>query len=182
MERGRTAAASRKTNCKPLTSKQQSFLASKGIDVPEDYCYISGIGIYKLHEDLAEWNDARRICTSEGGHLAIINSEEEAAALAEMYTDSDLMSKPGRPSQNVLLGFHDMYNEGEFVTILGQPLDEAGYNEWSDLWGQAPNNDDHWGHEQNCGALAVDGQLNDVACGSEFGFICEIPIPDKDHS
>ncbi|KAJ8676063.1 hypothetical protein QAD02_011849 [Eretmocerus hayati] len=169
-------AVSMAENCKPLTSKQQSFLASKGIFVPEDYCYILGIGIYKLHEDLAVWNDARHICNDEGGRLAIINSKEEAEALKEMYTDSDLMYELGRPSQDVLLGFHDIYNEGEFVTILGQTMEEAGFDEWSQVGGKQPKNNDGWDNVQNCGAMAVDGKLDDVACGSEYGFICEISM------
>ena len=45
----------------------------------EEYEYTSGIGAYKLHTLAKNWNDARRICNEEGGHLAIINSRAEEA-------------------------------------------------------------------------------------------------------
>jgi hypothetical protein len=43
----------------------------------DDYHYAIGIGSYKLHSRIATWNEARKICNEEGGHLAIINSMAE---------------------------------------------------------------------------------------------------------
>lgn len=43
----------------------------------EDYLHTPGIGSHKLHTDAQPWNDARKVCDDEGGHLAIINSKEE---------------------------------------------------------------------------------------------------------
>lgn len=44
----------------------------------DDYQYSPGIGAHKLHTRAKIWNEARKICIEEGGHLAIINSVAEA--------------------------------------------------------------------------------------------------------
>ena len=51
--------------------------------IRDDYNHTPGIGSHKLHTDGKIWNDARKICIEEGGHLAIINSidEEEVSLL-----------------------------------------------------------------------------------------------------
>jgi len=43
----------------------------------DDYHYAIGIGAHKLHTRTATWNEARKACNDEGGHLAIINSIAE---------------------------------------------------------------------------------------------------------
>lgn len=43
----------------------------------DDYHYTVGIGSHKLHTRVATWNEARKACNEEGGHLAIINSMTE---------------------------------------------------------------------------------------------------------
>jgi len=43
----------------------------------DDYHYAMGIGAYKLHTRIATWNEARKACIEEGGHLAIVNSIAE---------------------------------------------------------------------------------------------------------
>ncbi|KAJ8676059.1 hypothetical protein QAD02_011845 [Eretmocerus hayati] len=168
--------------CNPLSSKQEEYLVSEGISVPSDYCYISGSGIYKLHEDLATWKEARSICKSEGGRLAILKSKEAADVLAQMFRNSDLMYEGDKPSKGVFLGFHDIDHEGEFVTIQGQPLEETGFNEWSPEWDGQPDNGLVIGQSaksQNCGALAYDGKLDDVGCSWKLGYVCEIPLRKK---
>jgi len=47
------------------------------VPMRDDYRYTAGIGAHKLHTRAATWNDARKICNEEGGHLAIINSIAE---------------------------------------------------------------------------------------------------------
>ncbi|KAH0555090.1 hypothetical protein KQX54_015145, partial [Cotesia glomerata] len=48
-----------------------------GIKKREDYQYTPGIGYHKHHVLGMTFNDARKICYEEGGHLAIINSLRE---------------------------------------------------------------------------------------------------------
>ena len=75
-----------------------------------------GVGYYKLHSELKTWHEARQICAQEGGHLAIINSEEESKVLQSMFA-------PVAARLNVVwafIGFHDLYNEGQYLTIFGE--------------------------------------------------------------
>ncbi|XP_046491216.1 hemolymph lipopolysaccharide-binding protein-like [Neodiprion pinetum] len=129
-----------------------------------DYTYFPGIGGYKLHLKAVSWNRARITCEEEGGHLAIINSLAERDAVVTVL-------KAMNPNPNyVSLGFHDLYEEGHYVTIHGQTLARAGFNEWAD---GEPNNDAGSG---NCGSLHLSGGLNDHICNIPHHFICELPI------
>lgn len=47
--------------------------------IRDDYVYTPGLGSHKLHTSAKTWNEARKICNEENGHLAIINSKAEAA-------------------------------------------------------------------------------------------------------
>ena len=49
------------------------------------YEFVHGLGYYKLHNRPKIWYEAKRICETEGAHLAIINSVEEAQLLMELY-------------------------------------------------------------------------------------------------
>ncbi|KAJ8680057.1 hypothetical protein QAD02_015844 [Eretmocerus hayati] len=165
--------------CKRLNSSEKTLLESVNISIPDGYCLSAGLGIYKLHEDLATWNKARKICIKEGAHLAIVNSQQESEMLANMFKHSNLMKYEHRESVVVFLGFHDLYQEGEFVTIFDDSLDKVGYSTWSKGYGGQPDNGRVSGQgkgSQNCGALVTDGGLDDVGCSWDLGFICEIPI------
>lgn len=76
------------------------------------------------------------------------------------------------------LGIHDLYQEGEWVTIFGDSLYKTGYARWSDKWGGQPDNGSG---KQNCGTLMRDGDLDDVACDVPFAFFCEIPAVQHFH-
>lgn len=139
--------------------------------IRDDYRYTPGIGSHKLHTRAKVWNEARKICIEEGGHLAIINSQAEAHVLLDLFNKSGPFK--GAVYQNqILLGIHDLYSEGEWVTLQGDSLAKTGYNTWSDKWGGQPDNG---GGIQNCGAMMDDGKLDDVACNVPFAFFCEIP-------
>ena len=83
-------------------------------DVGGTYELYPGIGYYKLHTNSVAWEEAREICESEGAHLAIINSDEEAAAIRK------LISKYPNTGDWIYIGFHDQYVEGQYVTVLGK--------------------------------------------------------------
>ncbi|KAJ9593479.1 hypothetical protein L9F63_014964, partial [Diploptera punctata] len=109
---------------------------------------------------LESFYDARMICKSEGGHLAIFNSEAEAKFVASLAdTEYDF----------AYIGIHDLYREGQWVTVLDQEIDATGYNKW------------HQGQPngfimENCGVVFPDGKLGDVTCNMfhELTFFCEI--------
>ncbi|XP_044727381.1 hemolymph lipopolysaccharide-binding protein-like [Chrysoperla carnea] len=126
--------------------------------------------LYKYHRDVQKWADARKICDAEGGHLVIINSEDEAyfvRGLMAKYPDSVLNDV--KYKNQVLIGMHDLFKEGEFVTIDGKSLESSGYTYWEPgNPGNAPN--------QNCGSVTRTGGINDFPCDTPSTFICEIPL------
>ncbi|XP_048510266.1 uncharacterized protein LOC105690000 [Athalia rosae] len=134
----------------------------------DGYVRTPGIGSHKIHKQATTWNRARIICKEEGGYLAVINSRPELQAILNLYGSS----KPhngSTDSNHILLGFHDLFEEGHFVTVHDEPLTETGFNEWYDT---EPNN--AFGNE-DCGALVFHGKLNDISCDKPFAFACEIP-------
>jgi len=77
-----------------------------------------GVGYYKIHSEPKTWHEARQICAKEGGHLAIINSEEESKVLQSIFAPVAAQLK----KVWVFIGFHDLYNEGQYLTIFGKEL------------------------------------------------------------
>lgn len=75
-------------------------------------------------------------------------------------------------NNQVFLGIHDLYAEGDWVTIQDDSLAKSGYDTWTERWGGQPDNG---GGMQNCGTLLDDGKLDDVNCNVSFAFFCEIP-------
>lgn len=44
----------------------------------DDYHYTKGIGSYKIyHQNPKNWSEARKACIEDGGHLAIVDSQDE---------------------------------------------------------------------------------------------------------
>ncbi|XP_066996912.2 hemolymph lipopolysaccharide-binding protein [Anabrus simplex] len=135
------------------------------------YVLIEGIGYYKYHTDSKVWPEAMKVCEEEGAHLAIINNEREAAALQKLLLQN---GKGQDKNYSVGIGFHDRYNEGEYLTVFDEPLYSTGFSRWSTIYNQPDNwqgSDIHPG--EDCGALAIDGGLNDIFCHATIDFICE---------
>ncbi|XP_046751858.1 hemolymph lipopolysaccharide-binding protein-like [Diprion similis] len=130
----------------------------------DDYTYFPGIGGYKYHNQPLLWSKALIACEEEGGHLAVINSLAERDAVVKV------IKAKGSP-EFVLVGFHDFYQDSYFVTIHGQTLAKAGFEEWKS---GEPNNS---GGVENCGTLHLaSGKFNDQKCYKTYSFICELPI------
>lgn len=81
------------------------------------------------------------------------------------------MIKGATSTEEAYIGIHDYFEEGDWVTVLDDPLSSTGFNKWSDKWGGQPDN----AGIQNCGVLVVDGDLDDVHCDQELSFFCELP-------
>jgi len=75
--------------------------------------------------------------------------------------------------EEAFLGLHDLYKEGEWVTVLGDSLAKTGYSKWSQKWGGQPDNG---AGEQDCGVLVQSGGMDDVACQIMLPFFCELPL------
>lgn len=118
------------------------------------------------------WNEARRACQKEGGYLAIMNSVDEVQVVSKLLDDAGLWQ--------AFLGFHDIFAEGDWVTIHDEPLEKTGFAEW--LKGE-PSGTSGAGKEDCGGLLLASKKLNDVPCSYRLGFICElIIVPSSDVS
>lgn len=69
-------------------------------------------GRYKLHQNSKTWDEAKETCESEGGHLAVVNSQAEADVLMKVFQPSS--------STWAFLGFTDREKEGVFIDIFGE--------------------------------------------------------------
>ncbi|XP_047108498.1 hemolymph lipopolysaccharide-binding protein-like [Schistocerca piceifrons] len=134
--------------------------------VGADYKYFPNVGYYKLHTDKRNWENARRTCAKEGAHLAIVNSEAEENAIREV------MRAHSTEKFIAFIGFHDMFKEGEYLTVLGQPLISSGHVNWMK---SEPNNAEYPDSPegQDCGSIYNDGTISDVRCNVERRFLCE---------
>ncbi|KAG8236598.1 hypothetical protein J437_LFUL016950, partial [Ladona fulva] len=78
------------------------------------YEYFPGVGYYKFHsEGTHSFWDAKSICENEGGYLAIPNSQKEMNVYNQIYR------RFSHVYNYAYLGFHDVHEEGRFVTIFG---------------------------------------------------------------
>ncbi|PSN46212.1 hypothetical protein C0J52_13151 [Blattella germanica] len=136
------------------------------------YILYPGLGYYHLYVNLRSWREAERICAADRGHLAIINSASEAHVLTQLL--AQVPSVPGADSETndyALVGFHDLYVEGEYLTVLGSSLYSTNYTLWHD---GNPNNG--LGVEDCGGIHRRSGKLVDLSCESVYPFLCEIEL------
>ncbi|XP_003704952.1 hemolymph lipopolysaccharide-binding protein-like [Megachile rotundata] len=145
-------------------------LGLRGVSTRDDYYYTPGIGSHKLHTRALTWNEARKVCNEEGGHLAIINSIAEAHVLMDIFNRSSPV-KGSDVTGQAYIGTHDLYAEGDWTTILGDSLAKTGYTEWSDKYNGQPDNT---GGVQNCGSIFRDGKMDDIRCDLPHAFFCEL--------
>ncbi|XP_071448420.1 hemolymph lipopolysaccharide-binding protein-like [Hetaerina americana] len=133
--------------------------------VPARYTHYPGIGYYKLYNaSQLTFYEAFFNCSVDGGHLAIINSQEEATLLRGFW------SKFPTGGSFVFLGINDLQNPGDFRTIFGQTLAEAGYSEWAQ--------NEPTGHGL-CGFFDNNALLHSMSCNSKRPFLCEFPVFNK---
>ncbi|KAG8234031.1 hypothetical protein J437_LFUL013199 [Ladona fulva] len=117
---------------------------------PDDYELFPGIGYYKFHhDDRATFDEAFITCAKEGGHLMIINSEEESKVA------------------QILFSRHR--NAGPWA-FIGEPLKDTGFANWSSA---DPNN---YGGNENCGSVLPNGLLGDIRCDDALAFFCEYDL------
>ena len=127
-------------------------------------CCTGSIGqpTHKLHKRPMQWNEARKSCMSEGGQLVVINSDEEGTMLVNWMIRENIYS--------TWVGAHDLFNTYDWVTMSGESLEAAGYDNW--LRGE-PNNANGIEH---CGSLETSGGLNDLRCDTRLSYFCKIYV------
>ncbi|KAJ4446845.1 hypothetical protein ANN_13543 [Periplaneta americana] len=136
----------------------------------QGYELAPGLGYYKFHTTPKVWDDAKKICEQEGGHLAIINSEAESKVLQNLFSKVAKIEGAGH-NDFAFIGIHDNLVEGEFVTVFGTPVASTGFTRWTN----AAQPDNAGGHE-NCGSVHRDGSLNDITCSWKLTFFCEMEL------
>ncbi|GBP54958.1 Hemolymph lipopolysaccharide-binding protein [Eumeta japonica] len=123
---------------------------------------------YKIHKQPKKWSQAYAACKDEGSDLAVVNSQGEADYLVQLMKKVFNSTVTAPHLKNYLyVGFHDLFTEGEYLTIKGETLKQAGYSEW-----QKGQPDDHHGKE-DCGCINGKGHFNDIDCENVLLFICE---------
>ncbi|XP_069696355.1 hemolymph lipopolysaccharide-binding protein-like [Periplaneta americana] len=138
--------------------------------IPAGYEFTPGLGHYKFHKTPKTWDEARKICEQEGGHLAIINSEDESKVLQNLFSKVAKIEGAGH-NDFAFIGIHDRFVEGEFMTIFGKPLASTGFTRWTNA--AQPDNS---GGQENCGSVHRDGSLNDITCSWKLTFFCEMEL------
>ena len=131
----------------------------------DDYVVTVGIGAHKLNKRKVKWDEARKACMAEGGQLAILNSVEEERMVVNWMNRENV--------DTAWVGVHDQFTEGDWVTLTGESIDAAGYNTWTTLW---PNQPDNYGGNQNCGVLMKHGGLDDERCDLNLPYFCKINL------
>ncbi|KAJ8709550.1 hypothetical protein PYW08_009554 [Mythimna loreyi] len=126
---------------------------------------------YKFHRVARNFSRAAFACTAEGGHLAIINNDTEAKVLTEIFSkvprNEILVGRPETWKEVAFIGFYDWGERGDWRTINGETLSEAGYDKF---YTGEPNGANV---AEFCGSIYRNGLLNDLWCDKEFTFICE---------
>ncbi|XP_045448529.1 macrophage mannose receptor 1-like [Melitaea cinxia] len=139
-----------------------------GLTDPEYALDIRTGSCYKFHRVPRTWSRAFMTCTAEGGQLAIINSETESTVIKEIFAKNPPASMPGNFWKEVaFMGFHDWGEHGEFLTIEGDTLTEAGFAKFS------PGEPNNATTGEFCGAVYRNGMYDDLWCENKYAFICE---------
>ncbi|CAB3257648.1 unnamed protein product [Arctia plantaginis] len=122
---------------------------------------------YKFHTNRRTFKRAQFACSAEGGHLVIINSDEELKFINELYAKYPLSKFLGTFGSTAFIGFHDWDESADWRTLDGHPLQEAGFAKFS------PGQPDNATTGEYCGSLLRNGLLNDMLCEIHYPFICE---------
>ncbi|PSN54433.1 hypothetical protein C0J52_06669 [Blattella germanica] len=108
------------------------------------------------------WLEASNYCGAEGAHLVVINSVEESTVVANVMASGSF--------RIIHAGFHDLFIEGDYMTVTGQRLAETGFSTWYD---GEPTDAQTTTFDEDCGMIYNNGTLGDQPCENTRAFICE---------
>lgn len=97
--------------------------------------------------------------------MAIINSNSEEKILIRILEENKIF--------DAWLGIHDLFEEGDWNTIMDQSLEATGFSKWTTTIKDTniPNN---LNNKEHCGALITNGGMNDLECNQAKAFFCKI--------
>ncbi|XP_045772145.1 macrophage mannose receptor 1-like [Maniola jurtina] len=139
-----------KASCKTIIGNQSTGMSS---------------GCYKYHQEERTWPEAHKFCLASGGHLAIINSEQEARFIKQYLSTYIDMSRA--INRIIYTGFYDWSGKGHWRTIQGQSLEEAGYANFHQGYPYIPV------HGPGCGGIFGDAMLVSGECFETSTFLCQ---------
>jgi hypothetical protein len=90
----------------PAPSKENA--EQKWSRVSHTYKTLNRVSFYKVYNEPRTWSEASKICANDGSHLLIINSAAEA---------TEVTGYLGSSVATYIIGFHDMFGEGDFQTV-----------------------------------------------------------------
>lgn len=96
--------------------------------------------------------------------MAIINSNSEEKILIRILEENKV--------DEAWLGIHDLFEEGDWNTIMDESLEATGFSKWTTKIEGINMPDNYEG--RHCGVLIVDGGINDRGCNHAKAFFCEI--------
>nr|CAD7200241.1 unnamed protein product [Timema douglasi] len=147
--------------CVALASSAPSDKGLKWVKSSSGYEYFPGVGFYKFYEQRVTWGEAWETCVNDGTHLITIDSEKEVGVVKELF---GRYIKNYGSTQNIAVGFHDLFKKDVFTSIDGDLLE---FQDWA--VGE-PNN---FEGKERCGGAYISAKLNDIPCDSLNPFICE---------
>ncbi|XP_044727162.1 uncharacterized protein LOC123290874 [Chrysoperla carnea] len=159
------------------TDSFNQLRTSQSQTIPSDY-FLFETSYYKYYNNGQTWEAAQETCEKDGGHLVIINSEDEASILM-LLMNSNSSSFVSCVDGYIHIGLKKRKNpqqeddEGEWITIDGQSLKNSGYDKW------APGEPNNWANMEDCGTFYRLGGLNDFPCWCTNPFVCEIPLKER---
>lgn len=121
---------------------------------------------YKVHTKPRTWSDANSMCVTEGGSLAILNDDEEARAILNMFSDIAMNSTEFKEYNSLYVGLQDWDKTGSWLSIRGEPVQNL-YNSWN------KDNPTYELFDEYCGVLTSSGVLDNIACDRLSLFVCE---------
>jgi len=116
-----------------------------------------GSHCYVLLPEAQTWARASLSCAEHGGHVVVVGSADEEAAV---------WSFASRAEMPVWIGATDEGSEGTWRWVDAEA--------WSPMWG--PGQPDNAAMGENCAAMwaAFDGAWADVSCDAMLPVVCEI--------
>ncbi|KAK7790238.1 hypothetical protein R5R35_001042 [Gryllus longicercus] len=114
---------------------------------------------YKVYKKLATWDDAKHICFNDSAYLVIPKTQDEVEALKRLMKKEEI--------NGVYVGFHDNYHDGQFITVLGDPMN----NEQKKMWA---SNQPGGGNKENCAMFFPIAKMHDYPCTTRSFFVCQM--------
>ena len=145
------------TTLKPLPYISIDIYLRKG------WVYIIYTNIYSVLSQVIQPPLKNLTFTSLLGHLVVINSAAEEQLLHKLAIDNNL--------QDSWMGYHELFQTGDWVTVLDEPLDTIGYKPWTKGKPNVAKYDEH------CGSyMAWHDHGNDRNCNTELPFFREVRL------